>query len=59
MTPDLAVAQQVTDELVVMRQGRIVDRGATDRVLTDLEHQYTRDLLAAVPREGWQPIRRR
>ncbi|MFG2941226.1 ATP-binding cassette domain-containing protein [Streptomyces sp. NPDC048282] len=59
VTHDLAVAQQVTDELVVMHQGRIVDRGATDQVLTDPEHQYTRDLLAAVPREGWQPTRRR
>ncbi|WP_405539296.1 ATP-binding cassette domain-containing protein [Streptomyces sp. NBC_00075] len=58
VTHDLAVAQQVTDELIVMHRGRVVERGATDQVLTAPEHAYTRDLLAAVPREGWQPTRR-
>ncbi|WP_326731770.1 ATP-binding cassette domain-containing protein [Streptomyces phaeochromogenes] len=58
VTHDLAVAQQVTDELIVMHEGRVVERGATDRVLTTPEHPYTRNLLAAVPREGWQPVRR-
>ncbi|MFI8890461.1 ATP-binding cassette domain-containing protein [Streptomyces paradoxus] len=59
VTHDLAVAQQVTDELIVMHQGRVVERGATDQVLTAPEHVYTRELLAAVPREGWRPAHRR
>lgn len=57
VTHDLAVAQQVTDEVMVMRQGQVVERGATDRVLTDPAHAYTRSLLAAVPRRGWRPVR--
>ncbi|WP_406481610.1 hypothetical protein [Streptomyces sp. NBC_01615] len=58
-THDLAVVQQVTDELIVMHQGRVVEHGTTDQVLTAPEHPYTRDLLAAVPHEGWLPTRRR
>ncbi|MFI1032830.1 ABC transporter ATP-binding protein [Streptomyces sp. NPDC020951] len=57
VTHDLAVAQQVTDDLIVMHRGRVVERGATDQVLTAPEHAYTRALLAAVPREGWHPTR--
>ncbi|MGW1025655.1 ATP-binding cassette domain-containing protein [Streptomyces sp. NPDC002577] len=57
VTHDLAVVQQVTDELIVMHQGQVVEHGTTDQVLTAPEHAYTRDLLAAVPREGWHPVR--
>ncbi|MGW6911605.1 ATP-binding cassette domain-containing protein [Streptomyces sp. NPDC054940] len=57
VTHDLAVVQQVTDELIVMHQGRVVEHGTTDQVITAPEHAYTRDLLAAVPREGWHPAR--
>ncbi|MFC7263923.1 hypothetical protein [Streptomyces lutosisoli] len=59
MTHDLAVVQQVTDELIVMHQGRVVEHGSTDQVLTAPEHTYTHVLPAAVPREGWLPARRR
>ena len=58
VTHDLAVAQQVTDELIVMHRGRVVEHGTTGQVLTAPEHPYTRNLLAAVPSEGWQPTRR-
>ncbi|MEV6701594.1 ABC transporter ATP-binding protein [Streptomyces sp. NPDC051453] len=57
VTHDLAVAQQVTEEMIVMHRGRIVEQGTTDRVLTDPGHDYTRNLLAAVPRQGWRPAR--
>ncbi|MGW2611839.1 ATP-binding cassette domain-containing protein [Streptomyces mirabilis] len=57
VTHDLAVVQQITDELIVMNQGRIVEHGPTDEVLSTPEHAYTRSLLAAVPREGWRPSR--
>ncbi|MEU9456207.1 ATP-binding cassette domain-containing protein [Streptomyces sp. NPDC048277] len=58
VTHDLAVVQQVTDDLIVMHRGRVVERGTTDEVLTAPGHDYTRGLLAAVPREGWRPARR-
>ncbi|WLW54872.1 ABC transporter ATP-binding protein [Streptomyces sp. YU58] len=52
---DLAVVQHITDDVLVMRQGRAVEQGPTQQVLTDPAHPYTRLLLAAVPGEGWDP----
>ncbi|HEX6932665.1 MAG TPA: ATP-binding cassette domain-containing protein [Streptosporangiaceae bacterium] len=54
---DLAVVQQVTDDTVVMHRGRIVESGPTDAILRAPAAGYTRELLAAVPRPGWQPSR--
>jgi len=54
---DLAVVQQVTDDAIVMHRGRVVEAGPTDQILTDPRHDYTRRLLAAVPRPGWKPTR--
>jgi len=55
---DLAVVRQLTDETVVMWQGRIVERGPTARVLDDPQDDYTKRLRASVPRPGWKPQRR-
>jgi oligopeptide transport system ATP-binding protein len=50
---DLAVVRQLTDEVVVMHRGRIVETGRTDRVLDDPQHPYTQRLRASVPGPGW------
>ncbi|MFI6903105.1 ABC transporter ATP-binding protein [Nonomuraea sp. NPDC050394] len=50
ITHDLGVVSQVTDHLVVMRRGEVVERGTTASVLADPRHAYTRLLLASVPR---------
>ncbi|MFI1969256.1 ABC transporter ATP-binding protein [Streptomyces cinnamoneus] len=50
---DLAVVRQVSDRLVVMRGGRIVEEGPADAVYERPSHPYTRGLLAAVP--GLEP----
>ncbi|MFI0910072.1 ABC transporter ATP-binding protein [Streptomyces abikoensis] len=47
---DLAVVRQVSDRLVVMRGGRIVEAGPADTVYERPRHAYTQGLLAAVPR---------
>ncbi|MGA2927700.1 MAG: ABC transporter ATP-binding protein [Solirubrobacteraceae bacterium] len=44
---DLAVVQQLCDELVVMYTGRIVETGPTAQVLAEPLHPYTRGLLEA------------
>jgi peptide/nickel transport system ATP-binding protein len=46
---NLAVVRYVASQVAVMREGRIVEQGPTARVLADPAHDYTRELLAAVP----------
>jgi peptide/nickel transport system ATP-binding protein len=50
ITHDLLVVEQVADQVVVMCDGRIVERGCTRTVLNDPQHPYTRALLEAAPR---------
>lgn len=45
---DLAVVSQVSSRLLVMRHGRVVEHGATERVLSAPAHAYTRALLESV-----------
>jgi peptide/nickel transport system ATP-binding protein len=50
ITHDLSVVEQIADEVAVMAEGRILERGTTDEVLYRPQHEYTRALLAATPR---------
>jgi peptide/nickel transport system ATP-binding protein len=49
---NLAVVRYVSDIIAVMYQGRIVECGPADGVLTGLGHRYTGELLAAAPWPG-------
>jgi oligopeptide transport system ATP-binding protein len=55
---DLAVVRQITDEVIVMHRGRVVERGRTAAILDDPQDPYTQLLRASVPRKGWKPSRR-
>ena len=46
---DLGVVRRVSDRVVVMKDGDIVEEGPADALFADPQHPYTRDLLAAVP----------
>jgi peptide/nickel transport system ATP-binding protein len=46
----MGVIGETTDRVAVMYRGRIVERGPTAKVLGDPDHEYTRSLVAAVPR---------
>jgi peptide/nickel transport system ATP-binding protein len=47
---DLSVVKHLAHRVAVMYQGRIVEQGDGDQVFTNPQHEYTRRLLAAVPR---------
>jgi microcin C transport system ATP-binding protein len=44
---DLRVVRALAHEILVMKDGKIVEAGPTDRVMTAPEHPYTRSLMAA------------
>ena len=47
---DLAVVKYMADEILVMSQGEIVERGSADEIYSRPRHAYTRKLLGAIPR---------
>jgi ABC-type oligopeptide transport system ATPase subunit len=49
ITHDLAVVAEIADEVAVMYQGKIVEHGNVEQVLTQAKHRYTQKLLAAIP----------
>ena len=49
---DLAVIAELCDRVAIMRAGQVVEQGPTGQVIAAPRHDYTRELLAAVP--GWR-----
>ncbi|GIH75659.1 ATP-binding cassette domain-containing protein [Planobispora longispora] len=50
VTHDLSLGTYLAERTVVLRHGRVVEMGETDKVFGNPLHPYTRQLLAAVPR---------
>ena len=54
---DLGVIHHVSDQIAVMKDGRIVESGAVGDVFSNPTAEYTRELLAAVPRLDLDEVR--
>jgi len=50
ITHNIGVVEYIADRVAVMQAGRIVEQGSGEAVLQHPQHEYTRTLLAAVPR---------
>jgi peptide/nickel transport system ATP-binding protein len=63
ITHDLGLAAERADQVVVMRRGEIVEAGDSQRILSNPEHEYTKQLIASVPSlaaermPAWESIR--
>jgi peptide/nickel transport system ATP-binding protein/oligopeptide transport system ATP-binding protein len=47
---DLAVIEHVSNQVLVMNQGKIVESASADAIYSSPQHDYTKKLLAAVPK---------
>ena len=52
ITHDLAVVSDVTQRMLVMYAGRVVEAGVTSQVISKPSHPYTRGLLQALPQKN-------
>ena len=52
VTHNLGVAAYMADRILVMKDGRVVDQGSRDRILSHPASDYTRRLLESVPAMG-------
>ena len=46
---DLSVVRTVTDRVMVMQAGQVVEQGITEQVFSNPQHPYTQSLIAAAP----------
>ena len=50
ITHDLALVEVIADRIVVMQRGEVVEEGPVERIFEAPEHDYTKELLAAIPK---------
>ena len=54
VTHNLGVASYLSDKLIVMSGGKVVEAGNTQEIIQNPQHEYTKSLLASVPEMGRQ-----
>ena len=58
ITHDLSVANYMSDRIFVMNQGRIIESGTPEQIFNQPQNDYTRDLIAAIPKGDVADIRK-
>jgi peptide/nickel transport system ATP-binding protein len=53
VTHDMTIIRDVADRVLVMKDGRIVEEGATSDILEHPQHDYSRSLIEATPKINW------
>lgn len=56
ITHDLRVAAQISDHIIVMKSGEIVEHQAASQLFLNPTHEYTKSLLEAIPGKHWSPV---
>jgi len=56
ITHDLGIVRKIADRVCVMKDGRIVEHGAVERVFSSPQHPYTRALIDAEPKPDPAPL---
>ncbi|MFX0063193.1 MAG: ABC transporter ATP-binding protein [Candidatus Hermodarchaeota archaeon] len=56
ITHDIGQAQYISDRVLIMKEGEIVERGSCEEIFSSPNHSYTKELLASVPSlyERWK-----
>jgi peptide/nickel transport system ATP-binding protein len=49
---DFSVVKRICDHVLVMKEGKVVEQGVPSQVIQEPQHEYTRNLLKAVPSPG-------
>jgi len=50
---DMSVVAHLCDDVVVVSNGQVVERGPTQQVFSDPQDPYTQQLLASIPPHPW------
>ncbi|WP_217247303.1 ABC transporter ATP-binding protein [Streptomyces sp. AC602_WCS936] len=58
ITHDLGAVRYISDDVLVMQAGRVVEQGPVATVLGEPRDPYTQRLVGSIPRPGWKPRRR-
>ena len=56
ITHDLGIMRKIADRVCVMKQGKIVENGTVESILTSPQHAYTKALIAAQPKGQPAPL---